>query len=107
MSLRIANSFIRSERIYERNKVGSFLLFFKHDSKKLCIDGTAEDGTLGRLINHSRKKANIKMKVVLIDKQPRVVFVALRKIETGEQLLYGYGEYRGHVLQENKWLVQT
>ena len=32
---------------------GSYLMFFKSDSKRLCVDATIEDDTYGRLINHS------------------------------------------------------
>ena len=40
---------------------GSFMFFFNHANKKHCIDATEEiEAHLGRLINHSRKRANLK-----------------------------------------------
>ena len=92
------------EMVYEREKKGCFLLFFKHDSKRLCIDATEENGTIGRLINHASKNENLKMKIVIIDQQPRVVFVALRHISVGEELLYNYGDRRTDVVEANPWL---
>ncbi|KAE8737985.1 hypothetical protein FOCC_FOCC016546 [Frankliniella occidentalis] len=35
-----------------KDNEGSFMFFFKHKDKPLCIDATAETGHKGRLINH-------------------------------------------------------
>ena len=85
--------FVCSEPIYEKKKKGSYILFFRHDSKKLAIDATKETDTFGRLINHSRD-ANVSMKVVVVDKVPMIVFVALTEIQVGHEIQYDYGERR-------------
>ena len=83
------------------------MLFYKHDSKKLCIDATAEDSSVGRLINHSIKDANLKMKVVVADRgSPQVVFVASKEIHSENELTYDYGERRKRVVDDNPWLKE-
>ena len=44
------------------------------------------------------------MKVVKVERQPVVVFVALQDIEENSELMYDYGERRREVLQENAWM---
>ena len=80
------------------------MLFFKHDSKRLCVDATEDDGSYGRLINHSKTERNVKMRVVIEDNNPKVVFFAERDIEEGEELSYDYGENRKDVVAANPWL---
>ena len=70
----------------------------------LCVDATEENDTKGRLINHSRKEANLKMRVVVVDGEPRIVFIALRRIANGTELLYDYGDRRKDIVKENSWL---
>lgn len=70
------------------------------------MDATKDNGTLGRLINHSKIRANIKPKVIEVDSKPYIWFVAARKIEIGEELLYDYGERDKDVLQAFPWLKQ-
>ena len=93
-----------SEKQYDREGKGSYILFFTHDSRRLAIDSTEENGTFGRLINHSSKSPNVVMKVVKVERQPVVVFVALQDIEENSELMYDYGERRREVLQENAWM---
>jgi len=85
----------------------------------LCrIDATREtvDFGMGRLINHSRKKANVFPRVEKCvnndgmaggngdGKIPRLIFYAGRDIEPDEELLYDYGDYSHQGLKENPWL---
>ena len=79
-------------------------MFFKFDSRRLCIDATEENDTKGRLINHSRKEANLKMRVVVVDGEPRIVFIALKRIVNGAELYYNYSERRKEIVRENPWL---
>ena len=98
------NCIIFREQQYKKENKGCYLMFFKFNSKRLCIDATEEDGSLGRLINHSLHGPNLKMKVVTVDDKPRVVFIASRTIKEGEELLYDYGEQRKAVIEANPWL---
>ena len=39
---------------YNTSRAGSFILEFKFQDKKWALDATIEDGSFGRLINHSK-----------------------------------------------------
>ncbi|UKJ87791.2 [Histone H3]-lysine(4) N-trimethyltransferase [Theileria orientalis] len=86
---------------------GSFIFFFKHDGARYGIDATEEDISFGpaRLVNHSRKKANVVAKTMLSNNYPRLIFIAKRDIDSGEELLVDYGERDPNVIRENPWLL--
>ena len=73
--------------------------------KLYSIDATAEDGKMGRLINHSATQANILPKIIEV-KTGKVClyFTALRDIECGEELVYDYGERNPAIVKANPWL---
>ena len=77
---------------------------FRSGSKTLCVDATEEDGSMGRLMNHEKRKPNVAMKVVTVNDVPRVVFFACKDIDIGHELCYDYGERRKHILQKFPWL---
>ncbi|PIC42089.1 hypothetical protein B9Z55_009278 [Caenorhabditis nigoni] len=95
------------EEAYSHEEVGSYMYFFEHKNKKWCIDATAESPFKGRLINHSVLRPNLKTKVVEIDGRHHLIFVALREIEVGEELLYDYGDRSAETLANNPWLLNT
>lgn len=70
-----------------------YMYFFKYKGRKNCIDATINDGTFGRLINHSKKLANLQGKLKL-DRggNPRIIFFARRDINIGEELLFDYND---------------
>ena len=70
----------------------------------LAIDATEDDGSLGHLINNSRRSPNVVMKTHVVEGEPRVVFVACKEIEIGEEIMYDYGEKRKDFLDRNPWL---
>ncbi|EAN33525.1 N-lysine methyltransferase SETD8-A [Theileria parva strain Muguga] len=86
---------------------GSFIFFFKHNGTRYGIDATEEDISFGpaRLVNHSRKNANIVPKTLLSNNYPRLIFIAKRDIECGEELLVDYGERDPSVIKDNPWLL--
>lgn len=93
------------ENLYGRNhKIGCYMYYFKWGEKVYCVDATEETNRLGRLINHSRKNSNCQPKVFVIRDQPRLVLVALRDIEIGEELFYDYGERRKDIIESFPWL---
>ncbi|XP_056016478.1 serine-aspartate repeat-containing protein F-like [Ostrea edulis] len=65
-----------------------FQLHFKR--KQFCIDAT-ENRSFGRLLNDEHKKPNCKATIIEEDGKPHVYFVAVRDINTGEELRYNYG----------------
>ena len=56
------------------------------------IDATFESGRLGRLVNHSKARANCRTRVVVVDGMPRLVFIATKDILPGQELYYDYGD---------------
>ena len=63
--------------------------------KSTILDGTLENNTLGRLINHSSKHPNLRAELFTgTGKDNRtIIFRAIRDILPGEQLLYDYGDH--------------
>ena len=93
------------EQEHERNGDLCCTLYFFYKSEEYAIDATSESSDLGRLINHSRKYHNSVPKVwELNNGDPRVIFVALRDIQKGEEILYNYNETRKHVRDSLEWL---
>ena len=70
--------------------MGSYILEFKFNEWRWAIDATEENGSYGRLINHSKLSQNIKPVVHVRKGKPIVIFVALRDIKMNEELLYDY-----------------
>ncbi|CAF0970469.1 unnamed protein product [Adineta steineri] len=95
------------ENIYGRNhNIGCYMYYFKWGEKVFCVDATEETNRLGRLINHSRKNSNCQPKVFVVRDQPRLVLVALRDIDIGEELFYDYGERRKDIIESFPWLLE-
>ncbi len=86
--------------------IGCYMYFFSHKTKIYCVDATSETKRLGRLINHSRLLSNCITKVLEINKIPHLFAVASRKIQSGEELLFDYGERNKSVIQFNPWLKE-
>ena len=74
------SKFRRRCKKYEELDMGSYIIEFKFREKRWAIDGTKEDGSIGRLINHSKKKSNVKPMVGLKKGQPYVYFIAINNI---------------------------
>ena len=86
------------------NSKGSFMFFFKYLNKQLCVDSTEETKRYGRLINHSKKNPNCKIKVVVFKNIPRLIIQAKTDILAGTELLYDYGDRSPKSLKMNPWL---
>lgn len=97
----------RDDLLEETGSEDSFLYFFTFDSRRLCIDATVDDGTWGRLVNHSRIRPNCHMISLRVDKTPVLVLVAKRDIVPGEELLYDYGESRPEKILECDWIKNS
>ncbi|KAL7671978.1 hypothetical protein ACOME3_006876 [Neoechinorhynchus agilis] len=96
----------RRECEYSKDKtLGCYMFYFRYLCKSYCIDATSESGRLGRLINHSRYKFNLITKVISINGRPRLLLIANRRIEIGEELLYDYGDRSKASLREHPWLA--
>ncbi|EDQ90832.1 uncharacterized protein MONBRDRAFT_15842 [Monosiga brevicollis MX1] len=82
-----------------------YMYFLRHKSRTYCVDAT-QTGRVGRLINHSRAKPNLKTKLFVLDDRPHLGFIVKRDIEKGEELLYDYGERDPATLRQMPWLKQ-
>ena len=85
----------------------SYMFFFKLNGKSYCLDATKDEGSFGRLINHSRLADNLKPIAMLspVTDKPAVFLFAKRNIKIGEELLFHYGETRKDVVDANPWLL--
>jgi len=86
--------------------MGSYMYEFVFNKTKYCVDATEDDGSCGRLINHSCKKGqNCKMSIHVDDNGiPHLILVALRDILPGEELLYDYGDWNRSSKKAFPWL---
>ena len=92
----------------------SFLVCVQTQGDSWGVDATDEDGSLGRLLNHSRLNPNCQLKVKwLINPEkfpnqpeplPHLFLVAIKDIAKGEELRWDYGETRGSKLKSHPWL---
>lgn len=79
---------------------GCYMFWFCCNGVDMCIDASQDDGSFGRMINHSKQLANVKP--IAIDKQ--IFFVALRRLFKHEELFYDYGEDDPKILNKFPWL---
>lgn len=84
---------------------GCYMYYFRANNRQYCIDATSETGRLGRLVNHSRVTPNLQTKVVVFRDKPRLILVAKRDIEAGEELLYDYGDRSRESMEAHPWLA--
>ena len=77
---------------YEICGAGCYILEFKFQDKCWAIDATKEDGSFGRLINHSKMNANVKPVVIPENGVPSVYLVAVHNIGKDDEILYDYGD---------------
>lgn len=69
------------------------------------MDATKDNGRMGRLVNHSKKNANVCVEVLEVEQQPFLCLMALRDIKPKEELLYDYGDRREGVVKCMPWLA--
>ena len=82
---------------------GCYMYYFRHKKTKHCIDATEETGRFGRIINHSRIRYNLKPRVIEGD-TIHLCFFATRNLESGEELLYDYGDQSRESVKYFPWL---
>jgi len=88
----------RSREIQMPAEQGSFIFHFNFNGKKFAIDATkepvSEQESCGRLINHSKSSENIVPKMIVINNDPQIVFVAKFDILLNHELFYDYNDFR-------------
>jgi len=94
------------EEEYSRDKTkGCYMYYFKHQDVQYCVDGTAETGRMGRLLNHSCVAPNCFTKVVSLDGRPRLILLAKQDIAEGTELIYDYGDRDKATIKAHPWLA--
>jgi len=94
------------EEEYSRDKTkGCYMYYFKHQDVQYCVDGTAETGRMGRLLNHSCVAPNCFTKVVSLDGKPRLILLAKQDIAEGTELIYDYGDRDKATIKAHPWLA--
>ena len=91
----------REERFQEMNAEHGDYIFF---NRNICIDATAEDNSLGRLLNHSRRHPNCEAKPFNYKGVSYIILKAKHDIKAGTQLTFDYGERRKEILILKPWL---
>ncbi|KAF8818136.1 histone lysine methyltransferase SET8 [Cardiosporidium cionae] len=93
---------------YDRSRTnkGSFMFYFKHNSRNFVLDATDENASLGpaRLINHSKNHPNLIAKTTMVGDVARLFFCASRTISEHEELLVDYGVRDPTVILKHPWL---
>ena len=64
---------VKRNKQYEKCQLGSYILEFKFKEKCWAIDAT-KDVSFGRLINHSKRKPNVKPVVMPKEGVPFIIF---------------------------------
>ena len=70
------------------------------------MDATEDDGTFGRMMNHSKNNPNVIPKRLNVDDKPRMFFVAKHSIHVGDELLWDYGDTSKESLLMFPWLKE-
>lgn len=81
-----------------------YMFFFQCQGRKWCVDAT-QTSRLARFINHSRKASNLRATVKTVDETPRLLLIATRSIQAGEELLYDYGDRSKSAVESHPWLL--
>ena len=68
------------------------------------VDGTINDGRMGRFINHSKSHPNIKAEIFEVDGKPYLCLMTSKNIKVWEELEVDYGEQDKRVTGDNPWL---
>ncbi|XP_046579208.1 uncharacterized protein LOC124286817 isoform X2 [Haliotis rubra] len=78
------------------NEEHDYLFKLNHYFKSFWIDASEEDGSYGRLFNDDWKNPNARARVIFVDGQAHVAFLARRSIKTGEEIRFDYNHGATH-----------
>lgn len=101
---------VAEAREQERNESGrpGYMMFFEWRRVTWAIDAT-DSPHMSRFINHSRRRANlvpVRVKDPDNPDLPAIFFKSTRRIETGEELLFDYGDRCPESVAECPWLLE-
>ena len=95
---------VKRNKEYEKCGLGSYILEFKLKEKHWAIDATKEGESFGRLINHSKRKPNVKSVVLPKEVVPFIYLLATRDIAKDEEIPYDYCDYSKSSKENFPWL---
>ena len=97
------------KNMYDRDpaKYGSFVYDIKFRGEPCSIDATHESHLLGRVVNHSHNRWNCAGKVFDIDNKPRLILIASKKINKGDEIVYDYADRSKENIEANTWLIES
>ena len=79
------------EERYLKEGEDLYIMQASYDGTKVIFDATYRTNSMGRLINHSKKHANILLrKPIEVRSKLRIGFIAKRDIKANEELLFDY-----------------
>ena len=85
-----------------------YMLEATYNSKRVVFDATYRFGSIARLINHSRRRANILLRQPIeIRGKLRIGFIAKRDIRSGEELLFDYDLASYSTSELPEWYKQS
>lgn len=90
----------------EEDELGCYMFFAVQRGHKIVLDATVDDGSKGRMANHSRTAPNLVPKMFEVDGVPRLVLLAASDIKPSTELKYDYEERRPEIMQRFPWLKQ-
>ena len=76
----------------------------KSISPYCSVDATEDNGSVGRMINHSKKSANLVPRLIDIKGTPHICFFSKTVINRGKELLYDYGDRSQSATDAQPWL---
>ena len=88
----------------EQPKKTEYAIYFRHNNKKYVCVADDEDGSLGRLCNHSLSRRNMKPNVIDGDDGPIIYFYATSDLNANEELLWNYND-RTAPEEDRIWLT--
>ena len=93
------------DKTLEAERIANCFLFeFVFEGHMCAIDAFPENKTKGRLINHSKRGANVAPFLHIHEDIPRIFFKAIREINRGEEIFYDYKDKQKSSLETFSWL---
>jgi hypothetical protein len=71
---------ISVEKYLQTEAKNFYQYYCSYKNQKPCVNGQAESGKIGRLLNHSKQLPNCIAKLIEIENSPRIIIFALKDI---------------------------